>query len=55
MKNISQYLTKELTEELKKREGVKFKELAPYDVAHIKLGNDDQKIVGPAIILINID
>lgn len=49
MKNLSKYSTKELTEELKKREGVKFRELSPYDIAHIKIGNDDKKIVGPAV------
>lgn len=47
--------TKELTEELSKREGITTIRVAPYELVEIKTGQGTQKFTGPAIILINQD
>lgn len=47
--------TKELTDELVNCEGIKTIEVDPYEKVEIKKGLTINKIVGPAIILINQD
>lgn len=49
MKDIKDYKTCELVEELKKREGVKFEFVEPYEDKEIGI------ISGPAIVLTVID
>ncbi|MFQ9515308.1 MAG: BC1881 family protein [Eubacterium sp.] len=49
MKNIKDYKTCELVEELKKREGVEYDEIRPY------VEKDLGVISGPAIVLTVID
>lgn len=47
--------TKELTDELVNCEGITTLEVAPYEEVVIKKGLTINKIVGPAIIVINQD
>ncbi|TVV37846.1 BC1881 family protein [Weissella cibaria] len=47
--------TKELTNELVRREGIEIIEVLPYEIATIKKDQTTHEVVGPAIILINQD
>ncbi|WP_419877688.1 BC1881 family protein [Brevibacillus centrosporus] len=47
--------TKDLTDELMRREGISTVSLEPYAVMKITAGSNEREIQGPAIILINQD
>lgn len=47
--------TKELTDELTKREGVKTLIAEPYEKIKITVGQKEMVLTGPAVILINQD
>ncbi|WP_416144947.1 BC1881 family protein [Planococcus koreensis] len=47
--------TKQLTEELLKKEAVTSIEVEPYEEVVIKVGQQETKFTGPAIITINQD
>lgn len=53
--NLGNVSTKELTEEITGRAGVKALHIEPYQEAKITTGPTEEIIVGPAIILINQD
>ncbi|MEI3607083.1 BC1881 family protein [Pseudogracilibacillus sp. SE30717A] len=47
--------TKDLTNELKAREGITHIEIEPYEKISITTGHETKEFTGPAIILINQD
>lgn len=47
-KNLKDYQTCELVDELKRREGVQHRTVGPYDDDHID-------VIGPAVVLVVID
>ena len=53
--DLSEVSTKELVEELRKREGVFTNIAEPYEAYSVKTGNDTRDDKGPAIILTVID
>jgi hypothetical protein len=53
--DLSMVPTYELVEELRKREGVLIKEVAPYEPYGITVGENTETEKGPAIILTVID
>lgn len=59
MKTIKELITKELIEELKRREGVKVIDVKPYHPYYISVDEDFEDVevdeTGPAIVLVVID
>ena len=47
--------TKDLSQELSKREGIETISVKPYDLVEIIAGSEKKIVQGPATILINID
>ncbi|HFJ9453592.1 TPA: BC1881 family protein [Bacillus tropicus] len=47
--------TRELSEELVKREGVSMLNINPHEECVITTGTQQKKIIGPAVIIINQD
>lgn len=50
-----QQSTKQLTDELAKREGVRSLSIEPYEAFKVIAGHEEIELSGPAIILINQD
>lgn len=55
MKELKDYSTKELTDELIKRGGVQVFYAKPHEEYKIVVGGDEYKSKGPAILIENID
>jgi len=47
--------TKELTVELKQREGITHLNVEPYEKVKITTASEEREITGPAIIIVNQD
>lgn len=55
MKELKDYSTRELTEELIKRGGIQAFYAEPYEDYKIVVGDKEHKAKGPAILIENID
>jgi hypothetical protein len=52
---MNEMSTKDLTNELASREGVKLISVEPYQDIYIKAGQREISITGPAKVIVNID